>query len=278
MIGPTQRRPRTNWVLTIVTVIASLSVLIPMYMTVVTALKDRRDTGSPWALPKKLVWSNFPEAWEKTHFPQALLNSVVITGSVIILVILSNSLVGYAIARNLHRRPFKVMFFYLLTALFVPFPILMLPLVKQMAALGLDNVIGAILLYVVYNMAFNTLLYTGYLNTIPVALDEAATIDGASTWRTFWLVIFPLLKPMHVTVAILTGLNVWNDFLLPLVILSDKAQYTLPLTQYAFQGQFTSNYHLAFASYLMSMAPMLILYLFTQRWIIGGVAQGAVKA
>lgn len=278
MTRPTTHRSRTNWVLTIVTVIASLAVLIPMYMTVVTALKDRRDTGSPWSLPENIVWSNFPDAWEKTNFPQALLNSVIITGSVIILVILTNSLVGYAIARNLHRRPFKIMFFYLLTALFVPFPILMLPLVKQMSALGLDNLVGAILLYVVYNMAFNTLLYTGYLNTIPVALDEAAMIDGASHWRTFWLVVFPLLKPMHVTVAILTGLNVWNDFLLPLVILSDSSQYTLPLTQYAFQGQFTSDYNLAFASYLMSMAPMLILYLFTQRWIIGGVAQGAVKA
>jgi raffinose/stachyose/melibiose transport system permease protein len=146
-----------------------------------------------------------------------------------------------------------------------------------MSAWHLDNLIGLIVLNVVYNLSFNTLLYVGYLKTIPAELEEAAALDGAGFWRTYWTVIFPLMAPINATVAIIAGLTAWNDFLLPLVILSDQNEYTLPLVQYAFQGRFAINYNLAFSSYLMALAPMLLLYLVAQRWVIGGVVRGAVK-
>jgi len=256
-------RRRSNWLVTGLLFVASLSVLGPLYFTIITAVKSKSDMrGNLWAPPTDWQWSNFTEAMEVTDFGRALTNSLIITVAVVVLAVLTNSLVGYAIARNMHRRPFKIMFFYLISALFIPFPIVMLPLVKQMSALGLDNIWGLILLYVVYNLAFNTLLYTGYMQTIPIALEEAAMLDGAGPWTTYWRVIFPLLTPINATVAILTGLQTWNDFLLPLVILSDSSQYTLPLAQYAFQGQFSTDYNLAFASYLMALTPMLLIYLF----------------
>jgi raffinose/stachyose/melibiose transport system permease protein len=230
-----------------------------------------------WLPPQEWQWGNFTEAIRVTNFGQSLTNSLIITASVVVLTVLTNSMVGYAIARNMHRRPFKALFFYFLSAMFIPFPIVMLPLVKQMSFLGLDNRWGLILLYVVYQLSFNVLLYSGYMKTIPETIEEAAKLDGASTWQTFWRIIFPLLTPVNATVAILTGLAAWNDFLLPLVVLSDASEYTLPLAQYAFQGQFSTNYNLAFASYLMAMTPMLIVYLFAQRWIIAGVTRGAVK-
>ncbi|MGW4729526.1 carbohydrate ABC transporter permease [Streptomyces shenzhenensis] len=271
-------RRRSGWLLTGLLFFCSLSILAPMYLTVVTALKTRSDTGSSlWGLPHSLHWGNFSEAIRVTHFWHALGNSLLLTAVVVVVTVLTNSLVGYAIARNMHRRAFRGVFFYFLSALFIPFPIIMLPLVKELSRLGLDNLGGLALLYVVYNLPFNVLLYTGYMRTIPIAIDEAATIDGANSWQRFWRVIFPLLTPANATVAILTGLSTWNDFLLPLVVLSNQNQYTLPLTQYAFQGQFSTNYNLAFSSYLMAMAPMMIIYLLAQRWIIGGVANGAVK-
>lgn len=271
-------RRRSGWLLTGLLLLCSLSILAPMYLTVVTALKTRSDAGSSlWSLPHSLHWSNFGEAIRVTHFWHALGNSLLLTVVVVVVTVLTNSLVGYAIARNMHRRAFRAVFFYFLSALFIPFPIIMLPLVKELSRLGLDNLGGLALLYVVYNLPFNVLLYTGYMRTIPTAIDEAATIDGANAWQRFWRVIFPLLTPANATVAILTGLSTWNDFLLPLVVLSNQNQYTLPLTQYAFQGQFSTNYNLAFSSYLMAMAPMMIIYLLAQRWIIGGVANGAVK-
>jgi raffinose/stachyose/melibiose transport system permease protein len=163
------------------------------------------------------------------------------------------------------------------SALFVPFPIIMLPVAKQTALLGLDNRAGLVLLYVVYGLAFNIFIYTAFINSIPRALEEAAAIDGASTWGIFWRVIWPLLGPMNATVGILACLWVWNDFLLPLVILSNPESATLQLVQYVFQSQFQTNYPVAFASYLMAMAPLLIVYVFSQRWVISGVTRGAVK-
>ncbi|MBC7761337.1 MAG: carbohydrate ABC transporter permease [Candidatus Saccharibacteria bacterium] len=271
-------RRKANLGLTAVLAVGSASVLLPLYFSVVTAFKSRSDmAGNLWALPSTWNWSNFTEAARVTNFPQALSNSATITVSVIVLTVVTNSMAGYAIARNMHKRFFKGLFYYLISALFVPFSIVMLPLVKEMSAIGLDNLVGLILLYVVYSLPFNVLLYTGYLQSIPISLEEAAAIDGASVWTTFWRVIFPLLIPVHATVAILTGLWTWNDFMLPLVLLSDQSQYTLPLVQYAFQGTFSTNYNLSFASYLLALAPMVVIYLVAQRWIIGGVMRGAVK-
>jgi raffinose/stachyose/melibiose transport system permease protein len=191
--------------------------------------------------------------------------------------LLTNSMVAYAIARNLDRPFFKALYLYFISALFVPFPIIMLPVVKQTSALNMDNHVGLIFLYTVYGLSFNVLVYVGFLRSIPRDLEEAAAVDGASVWNTFWRVVFPLLAPMNATVGILTTLWAWNDFLLPLVILSNPDAQTLPLVQYVFQGQFEVNYTVAFASYMMALAPMLLVYLFAQRWVISGVMRGSVK-
>ncbi|KHE66837.1 carbohydrate ABC transporter permease, partial [Halobacillus sp. BBL2006] len=169
------------------------------------------------------------------------------------------------------------LFYYFVSAMFVPFPIIMLPIVKQTAIWNLDNPIGLTLLYVVYGLAFNVFIYVGYIKSIPKELEEAAIMDGASTWKVFWKVIFPLLTPMNATVGILTCLWAWNDFMLPLVILSDPDFATLPLVQYIFQTEFSTNYNLAFASYLMALAPMILVYVIAQKWIISGVMKGSIK-
>ncbi|KUG62025.1 ABC transporter permease [Kocuria rosea subsp. polaris] len=276
-----RRRPtraRVNWWLTALLVVLALTVFVPLYFTVITALKTPDQLGgSGFALPTEVRWANFADAWTLTDFPRAALNSALITVSAVVLTLLTNSMVAYAIARNMHRRFFKGLFFYFISALFVPFPILMLPVAKQTAALGLDNPAGLILLYVVYGLSFNIFIFTAYIRSIPVELEEAARMDGAGTWGVFWRVIFPLLTPMNATVGILTCLWAWNDFLLPLIIVSDPQQATLPLVQYVFQSQFQTNYTVAFASYLMAMAPLLVVYVFAQRWVISGVTRGAVK-
>ena len=161
--------------------------------------------------------------------------------------------------------------------MFVPFSILMMPLVKQTAHIGLGNRAGVILLYLVFYMPMNVLLYSGYLKNIPIALEEAADIDGASTWTTYWKVVFPMMMPMHASVAILTALGTWNDVMTPLVIMSGTGQNTLPLAQLNFQTQFGTNYNLAFASYIMALIPILIFYVICQKQILNGVANGAVK-
>ena len=281
---PARRRRRTkdsdpvNWWLTALLIVLSLTIAIPFYFAIVTALKTTDQLGGTgFGLPATLQWSNFADAWRLTDYPKTALNSAIITVGTVVLTLLTNSMVAYAIARNMSRKLFRVMYFYFVSALFVPFPIIMLPVAKETALLHLDNRLGLILLYVVYGLAFNIFIFTAYIQSIPRELEEAAAMDGASTWGVFWKVIFPLLAPMNATVGILTCLWAWNDFLLPLVILSDPGSATLPLVQYVFQSQFQTNYPAAFASYLMAMAPLLLVYVFAQRWVISGVTRGAVK-
>jgi raffinose/stachyose/melibiose transport system permease protein len=272
----------TNWLLTIVLLLGCITVFFPLYMTVIIAFKQpsemTNDVAGALAFPSSWSLSNFAEAMRVTDFWHSLGNSVMITAVTIILALLIHSMAGYAIGRSMARKKgYKFLYFYLVSGMFVPFAILMMPLVKQTAQIGLDNRLGVIILYVVFYMPLNVMLYSGYLKNIPLAMEEAAEIDGATTWRAYWEVIFPMMKPMHATVAILTALSTWNDVMTPLVIMSGSGQNTLPLAQLNFQTQFGTNYNLAFASYLLALIPILIFYVICQKQILGGVANGAVK-
>lgn len=277
-----KRKNGTNWFLTFVLILGCLTVLFPLYMTVIIAFKNPSEMTNDvaGALAPPTTWSldNFGEAMRVTNFWSALANSLMITGITIVLSVVIHSIAGYVIGRNMRRKKgYRLVYFYIVSGMFVPFAILMMPLVKETAQIGIANPIGVILLYLVFYMPMNVMLYSGYLKNIPLAMEEAAEIDGASTWRTYWTVIFPMMKPMHATVAVLTALDTWNDVMTPLVIMSGSENTTLPLAQLNFQTQFGTNYNLAFASYLLSLIPILIFYVICQKQIIGGVANGAVK-
>ena len=269
---------KVNWPVTILLLICSLSILFPLYITIVIAFKQPSDmVGNILSLPKVWSFSNFSQAIEMTNFSHTIFNSLVITAGAVILTIITNSLVAYVIARNMNKKFYKFIYFYFVSAMFVPFSMLMLPLVKQVSSFNLDNKLGMMILYMIFGISMNTLLYVGYLKNIPLELEEAAYVDGAKEWTVFWKIIFPLLKPMHATVGIMTALWAWNDVMLPLVILSDPNAATLPLAQFIFQSKFGTNYNIAFASYLLALLPLLVFYLFAQKWIINGVRKGAIK-
>lgn len=277
-----KKKQGTNWFLTFVLILGCLTVLFPLYMTVIIAFKNpsemTNDVAGALAPPSSWSFDNFAEAMRVTNFWSALANSLFITGITIVLSVIIHSIAGYVIGRNMKRKKgYRLAYFYIVSGMFVPFAILMMPLVKETAQIGLANPIGVILLYLVFYMPMNVMLYSGYLKNIPLAMEEAAEIDGASTWKTYWTVIFPMMKPMHATVAVLTALGTWNDVMTPLVIMSGSENTTLPLAQLNFQTQFGTNYNLAFASYLLSLIPILIFYVVCQKQIIGGVANGAVK-
>ena len=270
-------RNKTNWPVTCLMILGSIFILIPLFITILIALKDPSEMVNVLSFPTKIRLQNFSDAIKMTNFWNAFFNSSIIAICTVIFTVLTNSFIAYAITRNLDNKFFKTVYYYFVSAMFIPFPIIMLPIVKQMSGWGLDNRVGLVILYVVYGLSFNIFLYVAYIKSISPSLDEAAYIDGASQWQVFWKIIFPLLKPINATVTILTFLWAWNDFMLPLVILSDQTSATLPLVQYVFQGQFSTNYNLAFASYLMALAPVLIVYMFAQNKIIDGVTSGAVK-
>lgn len=258
------------------------TIAFPLYLTVVIAFKQPSEMTNTisgiLSLPKTWSFDNFKEAMRVTNFWQSLGNSLLISVVTVVLSVLVHSLMGYALGRNKSSSKFyNFVYLFIVSGMFVPFAILMMPLAKQTAEMGLANWVGVILLYVVFFMPMNILLYSGYLVNIPMALEEAAKVDGASTWTTYWKILFPIMKPMHATVAVLTALSVWNDVMTPLVIMAGSGQNTLPLAQLNFQSQFGTNYNLAFASYLLSLIPILIFYVICQKQILNGVVNGAVK-
>lgn len=271
-----------NVIINILLVIGCITVFFPLYMTVIIAFKKpsemTNDVAGALAFPEKWNFDNFAEAMRVTDFWHSLGNSFLLTGATVIICILLHSLAGYVVGRKMARlKTFKAAYFYIVSGMFVPFAVLMMPLVKQTAQMGIANRIGVIILYVVFFMPMNMMLYTGYLKNIPMALEEAACVDGATAWQTYWKIIFPNMKPMHATVAVLTAMSTWNDVMTPLVIMSGTEQNTLPLAQLNFQSQFGTNYNLAFASYLLALLPILIFYIICQKQIINGVVNGAVK-
>lgn len=273
---------KTNSAAMIVLILGLSTIILPLYLTVVIAFKQPSEMTNSisgiLSLPQTWSLNNFREAMEITNFWSSLKNSLLITGLAVVLSIVVHSLMGYALGRNKAKSKFySFVYLFIVSGMFVPFAILMMPLAKQTAEMGLANWFGVILLYVVFYMPMNVLLYSGYLVNIPMALEEAAKVDGASTWRTYWKIIFPIMRPMHATVAVLTALAVWNDVMTPLVIMAGSGENTLPLAQLNFQSQFGTNYNLAFASYLLSLIPILIFYVICQKQILNGVVNGAVK-
>ena len=273
---------KTNWPVTILLIMGCFTIFFPLYMAVIIAFKKpsemTNDIMGALSFPSSWSFDNFAEAMRVTDFWNSLGNSLLITALTVIIAILVHSLAGYAIGRNMGNSKFyKFAYLYIVSGMFVPFAILMMPLVKQTSQMGIGNRAGVIILYVVFYMPMNLLLYSGYLKNIPLALEEAARVDGAGTWKTYWSIIFPVMKPMHATVAVLTALGTWNDVMTPLVIMSGTGKNTLPLAQLNFQTQFGTNYNLAFASYLLALIPILLFYLFCHKQILNGVVNGAVK-
>lgn len=273
---------KVNWPVTILLIIGCLTIFFPLYMAVIIAFKQpsemTNDIAGALSFPSSWSFDNFAEAMRVTDFWNSLGNSLLITVVTVVLALIIHSLAGYAIGRSMAKSKFyNFAYLYIVSGMFVPFAILMMPLVKQTAQLGIANRFGVIVLYVVFYMPMNLLLYAGYLKNIPIALEEAAFVDGSTTWNTFWKIIFPIMKPMHATVAVLTAMQVWNDVMTPLVIMSGTGKNTLPLAQLNFQTQFGTNYNLAFASYLLALLPILIFYVICQKQILNGVVNGAVK-
>ena len=273
---------KSNKAVLVLLILGLSAIAFPLYLTIVIAFKQPSEMTNSisgiLSLPKTWSLANFREAMEVTDFWHSLGNSLLISVLTVGLSIIVHSLMGYALGRNkAHSKFYSFVYLFIVSGMFVPFAILMMPLAKQTAELGLANWAGVIILYIVFYMPMNIMLYSGYLVNIPMALEEAAKVDVASTWTTCWKIIFPVMSPMHATVAVLTALAVWNDVMTPLIIMAGSGENTLPLAQLNFQSQFGTNYNLAFASYLLSLIPILIFYLICQKQILNGVTNGAVK-
>lgn len=261
-------------------VIGLFLILFPMYLTLVTALKSPEETSKNFfALPSSLYLENFNQVIHKANFLYYIRNSLQITVCALLGISFIVPLISYSVARNMDRVYYKLIYVLFVSGAFIPFTILMVPQIKLMSMLHLMNSWGLILLYWVYSLSEGLLLTVSFIQSgIPKEIEEAAYIDGAGVFYTFVRIVYPMMKPIIVSVMIMDALWIWNDFQLPLLMLnSSQKLWTLPLFQYNFQSKYTVAYNQAFAAFLLSIVPIMIFYLLMQKQIMEGLAAGAVK-
>ena len=282
-IKKTKKENTAIKVLTIVVLILLLLIfLYPIYIVLINSIKSRRDIiVDPLAFKGKkgLTTENFVNAFKAVNFPRVFANSLIITLSSVALIILSSATAAYIFARN----EWKInKFFYslMLSSMVIPFQVLMIPLVSIYGARMniLNNRLTLILMHTGFSVAMGVFMYRSYIRTsVPVSLEEAARIDGANVYQTFWRIVFPLLKPITATIATLYAFAIWNDFLLPSLVLTQRGLFTIPIATQVFYGTYSSDLGLIMASLVMAATPLVILYLILQKQIMSGVVAGAVK-
>lgn len=253
-------------------------IIFPMYVTIVTAFKTPQESGSSFfALPSSFFLGNFISVINKSYYFRYILNTAVILLCSVIVELLIVPMAAYSIQRN-NRKYYRFLYIFIVCGLFVPFQVRMVSLVQMMSQLHLMSKLGMVFLYLAATTPPGVFLITGYLKSVPEQIEEAAYMDGSSYGATYFRVVFPLLKPILSTLLIKDSLFIWNDFQLPLIILNGSTKsWTLQLFQYNFKSQYSFDYNLAFASFIMTMLPILILYILIQKNIVAGLSAGAVK-
>lgn len=264
---------------TIFLIIISVVILLPIYYLVVTTFKTPAEAvASPLGFPINFTFENYAKAIKAMNYGQAFKNNLIITVTSVIFLVVFSSMSAYVIARS-NKKIFKFMYSIFLVGLIIPFQISIIPLYKIVSSLKLINThLGVILISVFcINLPLSIFLMRGFINTVPIELEEAALIDGCGTFECFWRIIFPLLKPIVSTVAILNTLAIWNDFMTPLLFLQSPSKQVLLQQVYRNVGPFSTDWTSFFPMLVMATLPLVIFYLIMQKQIIEGVVAGAVK-
>jgi raffinose/stachyose/melibiose transport system permease protein len=269
------RRPSVRrWILEIFMILLALTWIYPALFVLNNAVKPEPDIKlHPISLPTTLTMDNFIKAWVEMRFPRALLNTAIITIFGVAGIILVSSMAAWKLARTFGRLSW-LLYLVFAFAMVIPFQIIMVPIVGLSTDLKIGTVWGIIPMYWGLGAPLAVFMYHGFVKGVPRELEEAAAIDGGGQAFIFFRVVFPLMKPITATIVILDALWLWNDFLLPLIVV--KAG-TLQLEQLHFYGMFLREYGPSAASLILSATPIIILYLLLQRYIIKGIAAGAVK-
>lgn len=277
-----QRKKVLNAVKIVVLIALFLVFIFPFILVVINVFKTKGDiTSAPLALIGEhgFTIENFPKAMEKMNFVRSFSNSLLITISATVLTLLVSAMAAFVIVRN-DWKACKLLFAGMVASMVIPFQVLMIPLVSLYGGTFgvLNSRVTLILMHVGFSVSMATFMFHGAIHTnVPLELEEAATIDGCTRWQTFWQVVFPLLKPTVATVAVIDAMAFWNDYLLPSLVLGRKEMYTIPIATQVFYGTYSTDMGLVMAALLLAMLPILVLYLFLQRYIVEGVTSGAVK-
>lgn len=264
---------------TAVMLVFVLLILYPFVIMLMVSLKDTKEALiNPNSIPKVLHWENYAKAWISMDYPRVFGNTLYITVISLAGIILFSGLCSYIIAWSTRKKFYNFIYLMFISGILIPFYTALVPLTKLMTDLHLNNSIsGMILYYIGRNMPMSVFLYTGFARSVPVEILESSKIEGANIWQVYWKIMFPIMKPITSTILVLDALNIWNDYLFPKIMLTSKNLRTVTLAQAYFRGENAGMMNLTFAAYILTVIPVIIFYFTFQKYIIKGVAAGAVK-
>lgn len=256
--------------------LASLVVLVPLYAVILNSFKNLTESATiTLELPSEWHPENYLTVIREGNIIRAMGNGLFISITTVIVVVLFTSVAAFIIARRKDKIS-KVLHLYVLSGMMAPLAII--PEIRIMQMLGLQGTVWSIIfIHITVNIPFNLFIFSGFVNGVPTELDESAILDGCGPIRLFYQVIFPLLKPVIFTAVIVTFMNAWNDFQYSLYFIAKPENYTMPQTVYAFKGHYTESLNLLCGDLVLTIIPILIVYLLAQKYIISGMTAGAVK-
>jgi len=276
------KNPVVKLIIYAILILWGISVIYPLVWTVLDSVKDNQQFffNAPWSLPKfPLLWDNFSYVWSKYNFSTYFMNSLIITVGSTLLAVLLSAMTAYVLARYKFRGS-NLLFLLYISSMMVPFVLALIPLFFLMNSMGLINTkIGLIFVYTSSLLAFGVFILVGFFKSLPKELEEAAIVDGASYYGTFFKVMLPLSQPGLITLGIVNVLNIWNEYIVGTILINDPTQYTLPVEIGVMQAemQYRTEWGPLFAALLITIVPILIVYIIFQRQIASGITAGAVK-
>ncbi|MBD0380907.1 carbohydrate ABC transporter permease [Paenibacillus sedimenti] len=268
----------SSYLLKAVLWIISILYIYPILLVLISSIKTKRDLATnPFGLPKEFTLDYFQAAYQTMHYFRSILNTSFIGLVSVGISVIITSMAAYVIARR-NNKFYNAMYLLFLAGMIIPFQMTMIPLYKVMLSLQLISTYqGVIFIYLASLAPFSVFLLSGFVKSVPRELEEAALIDGCGIYKTFFMIVFPLLKPAITTVSVLNLFHIWNDFLMPMLYIQDSKKITITVQLASFQGRYFNDWSLIFAGVCMIVFPMLIIYLLAQRFIIDGITAGAVK-
>ncbi|GBF74900.1 sugar ABC transporter permease [Paenibacillus sp. 598K] len=264
--------------ITLALIVASLVAVFPVYLAVINSFKTQGEMFESFtALPSSLMLDNYAEAFSRLSMVSSLTNSIIVSILGIGGILLCASLAGYKLSRTSGRLS-QGIFYLFIASMMVPFHSIMIPLTRMAKELNVQgSIYGLSLIYIGLGVNMAIFLYHGFVKGVPRELEESAQIDGCNEWQTFFRIIFPLLLPITVTIAILDFLWIWNDFLLPLLMLTNAESYTLIISTNKLFGEYNTEWSLVLAALVLTAIPVVLIFMFFQRYIMTGITEGAVK-
>lgn len=270
---------RVDVLIEILLIVLAAIMFIPIYYMFVSTLKTpEQATLHPLALPSQFYFDGYVSAWKSMNYPRVFLNNIIINTISVLSIILLGSLAAYTFARRKNKLN-SILFFIFLTSLIIPLQMGLVSLYRVIKILGLMNQLPSVILVdIAGNLTIAIFLFRGFIRTtVPIQLEESAFIDGCGMFNTYWKIVFPLLKPVIATIAILDSLNIWNDFMNPLLFLHSREKGVILQEIFRNIGMFQVNWIKLFPMLVLGVLPLMVFYIFMQKYIIKGVAAGAIK-